>query len=195
MLLIWHPLLLISQNTQSQDSEPGFPRDMKSPWKSMVLDKAGKVLEFWKSLKNSLICEGPWKSPWICSSSDQINDKLIDKLNYSPDGATFYTQFELSFNCCMLLASNFKKWYKSIYFNKRKLALEEVKYLTAKKSRLKKDIEALYICRYAMQAEEKSNLTRIAKSNSMRKSSKDKKSELSTVQKLLDVKQQELLNM
>jgi len=55
-----------------------------------------------------------------------------------------------------------------------------VKNLAAKKSRLKKDIEALSTSAdaLAMQAEEKSYLTLIAKSNSMCKSSKDKRSEL-----------------
>jgi len=58
-----------------------------------------------------------------------------------------------------------------------------------KKSRLEKDIEALSTCAYTLtvQAKEKSNLTLIAKSNSMCKSSKDERSELSAVQKLLDV--------
>jgi len=77
------------------------------------------------------------------------------------------------------------------------LAEEEVKNLTAKKSRLEKDIKALFTSAdtLAIQLEEKSNLTLIAKSKSMQKSSKDKRSELSTVQKLLDVKQHQLLNM
>ena len=77
------------------------------------------------------------------------------------------------------------------------MAEDEVKNLIAKKSRLEKDIEALIksadTC--AMQAEEQSDLTQVAKSNSMRKSSKEKRLQLSTVQKLLADKQQELLNI
>jgi len=74
---------------------------------------------------------------------------------------------------------------------------EEVKNLTAMKSRLEKDVEApsKSADTLAMQVEEKSNLILIAKSNSMRRSSKNKRCELSTVRKLLDVKQQELLNV
>jgi len=80
---------------------------------------------------------------------------------------------------------------------KRKLAEGEVKNLIAKKSRMEKDIEALVKSAdaFAMQAEESSDLSLIAKSNSMRKSSKEKRVQLSTVQKQLADKQQELLNI
>jgi len=56
------------------------------------------------------------------------------------------------------------------------LTEEGVKNLTAEKSMLKKDVEARSTSAdvLAMQAEEKSNLTLIAKSNSMHKSSRTK---------------------
>jgi len=80
---------------------------------------------------------------------------------------------------------------------KRKLAEETVKDLIAKKSRMEKDIEALVksVTAFAMQAEESSDLSLVAKSNSMRKSSKEKGVQLSAVHKLLADKQQELLNL
>ncbi len=80
---------------------------------------------------------------------------------------------------------------------KRKLAEETVKDLIAKKSRMEKDIEALVKSAdaFAMQAEESSDLSLVAKSNSMRKSSKEKGVQLSAVHKLLADKQQELLNL
>ena len=70
-----------------------------------------------------------------------------------------------------------------------------MQHLTAKKARLEKDIAALVKSadNYATQAEEKSDLTLVAKSNSMRKSSKEKSIELATPTKLLDDKKQVLL--
>lgn len=78
---------------------------------------------------------------------------------------------------------------------KRKSVEEEVQHLITKKSRLEKDIAALVKSadNYAQQAEEKSDLTLVAKSNCMRKSSKEKSIELDTVTKLLTDKKQELL--
>ena len=68
--------------------------------------------------------------------------------------------------------------------------------VTAKKLRLEKDVAALSTSAdFAMQAEDKSDLTLVAKSNSLRKSAKEKTVELSAVVKLLTDKQQELLNM
>jgi hypothetical protein len=59
---------------------------------------------------------------------------------------------------------------------------------------LKKLVQLLFVIA-ALQAEDKSDLTLVAKSNSMRKSAKEKAVELSTVLKLLADTQQELLNM
>jgi len=80
---------------------------------------------------------------------------------------------------------------------KCKLAEAEVQNVTAKKLRLEKDVAALSTSadKFAMQAEDKSDLTLVAKSNSLRKSAKEKTVELSAVVKLLTDKQQELLNM
>ena len=62
-------------------------------------------------------------------------------------------------------------------------------------AKLEKDIEALSKSAdsFASQAEQKCDLTLIAKSNSMRKSAKEKANELETLKKLLDDKQQALL--
>lgn len=70
-----------------------------------------------------------------------------------------------------------------------------MQHLTTKKARLEKDIAALVKSadNYATQAEEKSDLTLVAKSNSMRKSSKEKSIELATLTKELDDKKQALL--
>lgn len=70
-----------------------------------------------------------------------------------------------------------------------------MQHLTTKKARLEKDIAALVKSadNYVTQAEEKSDLTLVAKSNSMRKSSKEKSIELATLTKELDDKKQALL--
>ena len=63
---------------------------------------------------------------------------------------------------------------------KRKLAEDEVQSLNVKKSRLEKDIQALIKSAdtFSMQVEENSDLTMVAKSNSMRRSAKEKTVEL-----------------
>jgi len=80
---------------------------------------------------------------------------------------------------------------------KRKLVEAEVQTLTTKKRRLEKDMNALAQSAdtLATQAEAKSDLTLLAKSNSLRKSSKEKAIERATVEQLLAAKEQELLNM
>ena len=79
---------------------------------------------------------------------------------------------------------------------KRKLVEDEVKDLNTKKARLQKDINALAKSAdsFALQAEQKGDLTLIAKSNCMRKSAQEKSTELSTCLQLLSDKQLELLN-
>lgn len=80
---------------------------------------------------------------------------------------------------------------------KRKLVEAEVQTLTAKKRRLEKDMAALAQSAdtLAAQAESKSDLTLLAKSNSMRKSAKEKAVECSTVEQMLAAKEQQLLNI
>lgn len=79
---------------------------------------------------------------------------------------------------------------------KRKLVEAEVQTLTLKKLRLEKDMNALAQSAdtVASQAESKSDLTLLAKSNSLRKSSKEKAIERATVEQLLAAKEQELLS-
>lgn len=80
---------------------------------------------------------------------------------------------------------------------KRKLVDDELNELTAKKARLLKDIDALVKSAdsFALQAETKGDLTLIAKSNALRKSSQEKSTtELPKLLQLITDKQLELQN-
>jgi len=79
---------------------------------------------------------------------------------------------------------------------KWKFINDELKELNAKKARLEKDIDALAKSAdsLAVQAEQKGDLTLIAKSNSMRKSAKEKTTELPKLLQLITEKQLEFQN-
>ena len=80
--------------------------------------------------------------------------------------------------------------------HKRKLVEDEVKDLNTKKARLQKDLDALTKSAdtFALQAEQKGDLTLIAKSNSLRKSAKEKSTELSNCLQVISDKLLELQN-
>jgi len=79
---------------------------------------------------------------------------------------------------------------------KWKFINDELKEVNAKKARLEKDIDALAKSAdsLAVQAEQKGDLTLIAKSNSMRKSAKEKTTELPKLLQLITDKQLEFQN-
>ena len=79
---------------------------------------------------------------------------------------------------------------------KRNLLEQELQDLIAKKARIETDMQHLAKSAdsFALKAEEKSDLTMIAKSNAMRKSANDKSAELPKLQQCIKDKQLELQN-